>query len=159
MNATGTTLSPGCYNGLSGAYSLTSGTYIINGDISGAISGTGVTLIITAGSIATTGNKTITLSAPSAANDPDDTNPFDGIVIYQVRSDAIGADMKGTPTLNAQGVIYMPAASFTLQGNASGTIYADFVVNSLNLQGNPTINDYQALSGVQSPIHSIALVE
>jgi hypothetical protein len=157
--ASGSTLSPGCYNGLSGNYTLSTGTYIINGDISGGITGTGVTLILTSGSIVPKGNTTMTLSAPSAANDPSHTNPFDGILIDQVLADTTGTDMKGTPTFNAQGIIYMPGAEFEMEGNSSGTIYADFVVNSLDLQGDDTIYDYQALTGVVSPIHSISLVE
>jgi Flp pilus assembly protein TadG len=158
-SASGSTLSPGCYNGLSGSYTLSTGTYLINGDISGGITGTGVTLILTSGSIEPKGNTTINLSAPLASGDPSGTNPFDGILIYQVRSDATGTDMKGNSDFNAQGVIYMPTASFEMEGNTGGTIYADFVVSSLDIQGNPTIHDYQALSGVQNPLTSISLVE
>jgi Flp pilus assembly protein TadG len=158
-SASGSTLSPGCYNGLSGSYTLSAGTYLINGDISGGITGTGVTLILTSGSIAPKGNTTITLSAPLASSDSSGSNPFDGILIYQVRSDTAGTDMKGNSDFNAQGVIYMPTASFEMEGSTGGTIYADFVVSSLDVQGTPNIYDYQALSGVQNPLTSISLVE
>ncbi|HEV2576605.1 MAG TPA: pilus assembly protein TadG-related protein [Acidobacteriaceae bacterium] len=158
-NASGATLSPGCYKGLNGTYTLSSGTYLINGKIDGNITGSGVTLILISNSIETTGSKAITLTAPLASSDPSGTNPFDGIVIYQVPSDTTATDMKGNSTLNAQGVIYMPTAEFEMEGSTGGTIYADFVVSSIDIQGTPNIYDYQALAGVQSPITSINLVE
>ncbi|MBT0667133.1 pilus assembly protein [Novosphingobium profundi] len=123
------TLSPGRYcNGmtLKGTTTLKPGTYIIDGgslDVasSATVTGDGVTFILTgsgAGNAAyakIVGGSTLTLSAPSAAQNP----TWKNVLFYQ---NPIGSSTESTfaggSELDLTGVIYMPSGDVRFTGNS-----------------------------------------
>lgn len=155
-----TTLSPGCYKGLSisgsGNITLNPGIYIFNGaaSVSGSVTltGTGVTIYMAAGDLSISGSVTSNLSAPTSG-------AFNGILFAQSPSDNSTASISGSASSNLQGIIYFPAAELDLSGSNGSKIYTDFVVNSLKISGSVSFNDYASLSGVNSPLTSVSLVE
>lgn len=167
-----TNLSPGCYNGLSiGSNAnvvLAAGTYFFNGDVSvaanGSLSGTGVTLIFTSGAFSMGGTPTMDIVAPLTTSTSD---PFPGILYYQVPADTTAMSLGGNSSSTIEGVFYAPTAGngtntagISFQGNPGGTIYTDFVTTSLSLAGNPSFKSFADLpGGAPTGITSIALVE
>jgi Flp pilus assembly protein TadG len=159
--STPTTLSQGCYNGISdsgsGALTLNSGTYIINGafSITGSLSvtGTGVTLYFpnSGASLQLTGSGTINLTAPT-------TGTYNGILFYQDRSDTAALSVTGSSTLNLQGIIYAPSANVTVTGSGSSALYTSVVAKTFTLTGSGSINDYASINP-SSDLSSATLVE
>lgn len=161
-----TTLSPGCYD-LGGTttiasqdtLSLSNGVYFFtNGTLSvhdGTLDATNVTMIMTGtATIAEQGNPVLDITAPGSSG------TFPGILYYQVPLDVQPLTMNGTPSATIEGIFYAPTAAVTMQGNSGGTIYTDFVVGSLSMAGNPSLNSYAQLPGGSSNgMHTIALVE
>jgi Flp pilus assembly protein TadG len=155
------TLSPGCYNGLTvnGAANVTlsAGTYIINGNLTfngtGSVSGAGVTFYMASGGVSINGNTTLNLIAPTSGT-------FNGVLFDQSPSDTSSAAINGDSNSVLEGVMYFPTADVTMNGNSNTTIYTDFVVKTLTLNGNVSFQDYAALSGgVTSPLLVVSLVE
>lgn len=111
-----------------GQYTLGPGTIYIDGgdlELSGntTITGTGVTIVFTnkhtkaaVGGVDVRGNVRITLSAPTA---PDD--PYRGVVIYQDRSASAAGINKfnGTAALDIAGAMYFPSQELEWTGNNS----------------------------------------
>jgi hypothetical protein len=139
-----TTLGPGCWNGISvgsnKTLTLTGGQYVINGPLS--LSGTatldgsaGVELVLY-GATSMGGNTTLNLS-PSTPG---------GLVIWQPASNTNTLNLIGNPGSTLQGVVYAPTAPVNLQGNAGAIIKLNFVVGSLALQGNATLQDYNSVN-------------
>ncbi|HLY16377.1 MAG TPA: pilus assembly protein TadG-related protein [Bryobacteraceae bacterium] len=140
-----TTIGPGTYCGainLTGQANLvlTPGTYVLKNGLSMAggtsISGSGVTLYLQGGGITMAGGANVNLSAPGSG-------PYQGIVIYQDRSDSTADSLVGGATQLISGTIYLPAANVSYSGG-SGTQAAtatlvcytvSFVGNSTFLQG------------------------
>jgi len=158
----GTTLTPGCYNGISlaGSSSLTlsAGTYVINGDFSVAgnanLTGIGVTFEVL-GSTSLAGTGTINITAPTSPT----TNPYLGILFYQPTSNTNSISLVGNAGSTLEGVIYAPTSAVSLNGSAGSTIYIDYVVSSLSLNGNASLLSYAALAGTSTPLLSARLVE
>ena len=157
--APGATLSPGCYSTLnfpsSGNVTLGSGLYIVDGDVnfnSGNVTGSGVTFY-TNGAY-NFGSGTYNLTAPN-----DRTQLFNGILFAESLNDTNGITFAGNASSVIKGVVYFPDGSVTLSGNPALTLYTDFVVHDILLNGNVTLNSYASLSGVSNPLTSIALVE
>ena len=164
-------LTPGCYNGFSTtgtvSLALASGVYFFNGSINlGAntsfacagcstlpiATGDGITMIFTSGSLNMGGTPNLDIAAPG------DDGAFPGILYYQL--DNTAANLTGNSNSVIAGVFYAPKASMTMQGNAGGQIYTDFVVNTLTLAGNPTFHSYAKLpGGAPTGLSSVALVE
>jgi hypothetical protein len=155
------TLSPGCYNGLTvnGAANVTlnPGTYILTGDLTfngtGTVSGPGVTFYMASGGVAINGNTTLKLTAPTSGD-------FSGVLFDQSSSDTSSAAINGDSNSVLEGVMYFPTADVTMSGNSNTTIYTDFVVKTLTLNGNVSFQDYATLGGgATSPLRVVTLVE
>jgi hypothetical protein len=152
------TLTPGCYNGLTATgninLTLSPGLYIFNGQLNltgnVSLSGTGVTLDLL-GSTSIPGNVALNLTAPTSGT-------YDGVVIYQPSSNTNTLGLTGNSGSTFQGIVYAPSAAVTLTGNSGSNIYADFVVKSLNLVGNSSLNDYASING-SSVLSAVKLVE
>ncbi len=122
-SAVTTTLSPGCYNGLSvtGAATLqfNPGTYVINGPIvtiggAARLTGSQVTFVLDNG-FTVGGAATLNLSAPTSAG------TWNGILFYENPSDTTNFVITGASTSNLQGIIYLPTANLDLTGASSMT--------------------------------------
>jgi Flp pilus assembly protein TadG len=140
----------------SGVYFFTNGT--IQLQAGATMNATDVTMIMTGtATIDMQGSPNLDLAAPLAT---DTSATFPGILYYQVLADTQPLNLQGGPGATIEGVFYAPNASVTLQGNAGGTIYTDFVVKTLSLLGNANFQSYAKLpGGAATGLHAIALVE
>jgi Flp pilus assembly protein TadG len=99
------------------------------------------------------GNTTLNLIAPNSG-------PYNGILIYQDRTDAHLAEFNGTPITNLKGIIYMPDAPLEFSGNTVSNLTTVLIVNQLIEQGNATVNITNYNTTVSnSPLTTVALVE
>ena len=153
------TVSAGCYNGLSisgnGTVTLGAGVYYVNGNLSiagsGTITGTGVTFYVT-GTTIVAGGTGLTLTAPTSGT-------YNGILIFQSRSDTNAMSFSGGASSNIQGIIYAPTTSMlTYTGNGTGNTYLSLVVGAATFAGTSNLKDY-ALANGNSPLGKISLVE
>ena len=163
--APGSTLSPGCYAGLtfpsSGTVTLNPGLYLIAGDLTfggGNVNGNGVTFYWGStngknGNISF-GSGTYDLVAPN-----DKTALFNGVLLAESITDTNNISFGGNSNTTIDGVVYAPGTSFKMAGTPQIHLNADFVVHDITLSGNVTLSSYDALSGVASPLNSVALVE
>jgi Flp pilus assembly protein TadG len=112
----GSTLSPGTYNGNfppNGVTNLQPGIYCIYGDWSqttGNLSGSNVVLVFETGAINLRGNMTSTLRAPTSG-------PFTGLLIYAPISNTNGMHLNGDINLDWVGTVLLPAGPVFLNGN------------------------------------------
>jgi hypothetical protein len=152
------TLTQGCYNGLSGSgninLTLSPGMYVINGPFSFtgnvSLTGTGVTLVLE-GSTSLPGNVSLNLSAPTSGT-------YNGVLIDQPSTNTNPLALTGNSGSIFKGIVYAPNAAVTLTGNSGSSIYTDFVVKSLALVGNASLNDYASING-SSVLAAVRLVE
>jgi hypothetical protein len=157
-NAHGGTVSltPGCYNSLllnNATVTLGSGTYVINGAFSlskAAISGTGVTIYVTASGTPPNFNM-----ATSAKLTPPTSGPYPGVLYYQVPSNTGNPNFNGT-NVSFSGLIYAPGAT-GVNFNGSSNNYIVVVVGGANFN-NTTVNDPGPPSG-QSLIKNAVLAQ
>ena len=120
---------------------MSAGTYVFTGDLDftghGSLTGTGVTLYFAGpnGQLGGpgNGNTTLNLTAPTSG-------AYNGILIYQDRTDANLAEFNGTPITNLTGIIYMPDNALEFSGNTTSNLTTDLIVNQLIEQGNATVN-------------------
>jgi Flp pilus assembly protein TadG len=126
------TLDPGVYCGAislggSGTVSLNPGVYVLKNGISTSgsvtVSGSGVTLYVLGGGASMAGSGALTLSAQTSGT-------YQGIVIFQDRSNSSAATFVGSTAMNLTGVLYMPAAAMSYTGTSGAdagntTIVAD----------------------------------
>lgn len=79
------------------------------------------------------GNVSLSIAAPTAAQTA--LNPFTNLVYYQGPNNpsSVVFDGRGSGSLNLQGVIYAPAAQFTLNGTAPGV--SALVADSIKING------------------------
>jgi hypothetical protein len=160
-----TTISPGCYNGLttSGSANITlnPGLYVINGpvDLGGsatlqAASGdpSGVTIFFN-NTITINGAVTMQLSAPT-------TGAWNGILFFEDPADTAPFALTGAAASNLQGIIYLPSAKLDLSGATAMTLYTAFVVNQLQNNGSIalTLRDYLT-QNPNSPLANVILLE
>jgi Flp pilus assembly protein TadG len=151
-------LSPGCYAGLSvvgsGTLNLSPGLYIFTGNVSfsgsSIINGTGVTLYTT-GTTSMTGSGVMNLSAPTFGT-------YNGILLYQSRTDTASISFTGSAGTNVQGIIYAPSAGLTFTGSGSGNFYASIVTKSMTLTGSANIQDYSVVNS-STPLSYVKLAE
>jgi hypothetical protein len=163
-------LSPGCYDlqggetiGSQGTVNLSAGVYFFtDGAMSiqagGTLNGTDITMIMTGtATINMTGTPNLDIVAPDKT---DTTAAFPGILYYQVPADTQTLNLQGGATSTIEGVFYAPSAQINMQGNPGGTIYTEFVSQSLYLLGNASFQSYAKLpGGAAAGLHAIALVE
>ena len=84
-----------------------------------------------AGSLDLSGNGDLELTPPSSGT-------YAGVTFFQARDNTEEGHIHGTSDTELSGVIYMPEAHLGLTGNS--TMEANFVVNTLSLDGNPDLN-------------------
>ena len=158
----GSSLTPGCYGGLtisgSGTVTLAAGLYYIDGPFkitgSGTVSGTNVTIYLTnnnGASFTTSGSGTLSLSAPTSGS-------YNGILFYQNPNNTGDMSINGSGTLNLQGIIYAPGSNLTMNGSGSSQFYTALVTNSLTFNGSGSWQDY-AIKNAGSLLTAVKLVE
>jgi hypothetical protein len=109
-------------------------------------------MIFTSGSLQMGGTPQLDIQAPG------DDGAFPGILYYQL--DNTPVSLSGSASSIIAGVFYAPKAAMTMQGTPGGSIYTDFVVNTLTLAGNPSFNSYAKLpGGAPTGMSTVALVE
>ncbi len=139
---TNTTLSPGTYCGgiiTSGTETITlgSGLYIIKSGITESgtptFTGSGVTLYFNTGGITGSGTGSFNLSAPTSGT-------WQGVVLYEDRSDSSGITLSGSTGTQVSGLVYMPKGNLTYSGY-SGTsgVISTLVVNAITFSGTSYI--------------------
>jgi Flp pilus assembly protein TadG len=133
MSSGSQTIQPGIYtsaiNLAGGNLTLASGLYYLEGGINmsaGTITSAagGVTLYIESGSVNMSGGS-ITLSAPT-------TGTWEGILIFQSRTNASSLDLSGG-TQTYSGAIYALDATYNMAGGTFNNV--TFVVNNMNIAG------------------------
>jgi hypothetical protein len=149
-------------NGITGSMTLTSNTiYILGGNgisLSGqdTLTGTNVMLFLSGANAAInlTGQGNVTLT-------PMTTGPYEGITIFQDRSNSNDGDMHGNGNLKISGTIYAPAANITATGNGATDAFASQIIaNSMTMKGNGTVNVAFDASAPATPnIRNFGLVE
>jgi hypothetical protein len=146
----------------SGTTVLASNTvYIVGGNgiqLSGNASLTGTNVMIYVSgpraAISMTGNGAVNLS-------PMSSGPYEGIVLFQDRSDSNGDTLTGNGNLNITGTIYTPNASITAVGNGTTDVFGSQIIsNSLTTKGNGTVNDdFDSNPTSIPPTRNLGLVE
>jgi hypothetical protein len=154
-----TTLTPGCWNGISvgnnNTLTLATGQYVINGPLNlgggATLDGTAGVQLVLYGSTSMGGNTNLKLKAIQA-------DPYDGLLIWQPASNISPLNLIGTPGSDLEGIVYAPTADVSLQGHAGATIAVDFVVKTLSLQGDATLTSYAAVDP-NNILKTVRLVE
>jgi len=137
------TLSPGVYCGGvsitgSGTITMNPGIYIMNGggfSSGGSANITGSHIMIyntatasqTIGAVSITGSGTLTLSAPN-------TGTYEGILIFQDRSQSVGGTVTGSNTSVVTGTLYFPDANLTYTGTTTAQ-YTAIVADTVTMVG------------------------
>lgn len=141
----------------SASVSFASGFYVLEGGIndsgSGSFTGTGVTFYLPTSGITMSGTGDINMSAPTSGT-------WQGITIYQDRSNSSSDTLSGGVNQNINGVIYMPKGSLTFSGGSgtSGTT-TTMVVNTVTFSGNTYIKNAATSSYGGGSTSGIALIE
>ena len=152
------TINQGCYTAISinqnTTLNLNPGLYVIDGDLTLngniTVTGTDVTIYLM-GTTNISGNVTLNLTAPTSG-------VYNGVLFFQSRSDANAAAIGGNSGSTLEGILYFPNAAVTVTGNSGSTIYADFIAQSLALNGNASFQDYALVNG-SSILTAARLVE
>lgn len=135
------TISPGRYSQIrlnSGNLTMQPGLYCLSGDFTvtgGLLDGQqGVTIYITSGNFASSGNATLKLSAPTTENPP----ALRGMLIYLAQGNTGNVTLAGTVDSFFTGTIYAPSGSVDLGGNNSTvSVYETQVIgNKVNVHGD-----------------------
>jgi Flp pilus assembly protein TadG len=145
------TFNPGVYCGginlNSGATAtLNAGTYIFKGSLnagsSSSITGNGVTLYFSSGSLTMNSSSHASFVAPTSGT-------YSGILLYQDSSDSSSIILNGDTTSKWQGAVYAPSAQLTLNGGSNLAAYTIIDVNTIIVNTTTfTIgSDYSSLSG------------
>jgi hypothetical protein len=145
QSTSGSTLSPGLYNGgmtLSGTKTLSAGVYTVSGgdlkiNANAHISGSGVMFYLTNGArVSINGNATVNLSAAT-------TGTYSGVLFFGDRADT-GASkntFNGTATSLLTGAIYFASQTIQFLGNFSGIDGCTQVVGlTVEWSGNANIS-------------------
>lgn len=120
----------------SGNITFGAGNYTIGGSGlkvtgGGRITVNNALLYVDAGALELTGNGVTRLFAPTSG-------PYDGISIFQSRTNATQMDFKGTSLTSGSGAIYGKAAKVSLVGN-SGSANMQFVSDTFSMSGAATL--------------------
>jgi hypothetical protein len=163
------TLSPGNYV-ITGNLSNTnsnlvfgSGLYIVEGNLalmgSGSVTGSGVTFYLEDGGASPcpgggsciSGSGRVNLIAPTSGGD-------NGILIFQSRTVGSAMTINEPTSMTLEGIVYAPSAQVGVGGAGSNSVYADFVVGSLNITGTPKLQNY-AIKNTGTPLTKIVMVQ
>jgi hypothetical protein len=61
-------------------------------------------------------------------------------------------------SMTLEGIVYAPSAQVGVGGAGSNSVYADFVVGSLNITGTPKLQNY-AIKNTGTPLTKIVMVQ
>jgi hypothetical protein len=117
----------------SASVNFASGFYVLKGGITtsgtSSVSGSGVTFYTPTAGIAMSGTGGINITAPTSG-------PWEGIAMFQDRSNSSSDTLSGGTTQQINGVVYMPKGSLTFSGGSgvSGTT-TTLVVNTVTFSG------------------------
>lgn len=145
------TFNPGVYCGginlNSGATAtLNAGTYIMKGSVNAgsgsSITGNGVTIYFSTGSLTMNSSSHASLVAPTSGT-------YSGMLLFQDSSDTNSIILDGDSTSKWQGAVYAPSAQLTLNGGSNLAAYTIIDVNTVivNTTAFTIGNDYSSLSG------------
>jgi hypothetical protein len=146
--------------GLSGSATLTSNTiYIVGGNgisLTGnaTVTGTNVMIYLSGSNagVKIAGNGSLNIT-------PLASGPYEGISMFQSRSDSTGWDLHGNGN-NISGTIYAPAANITDTGNgATDVLASQIIANSLTMKGNGATVSFSPSSALGGTGRRIGLVE
>ena len=162
------TVLPGCYLGTVnfGTATLSAGFYFFGGDVNfknGAVTGTGVTLDINAGTLTVEpGNAQVTLTPPTAGDGSSligGVNPgIDGVTIYQPSTNANSPSFQaGSAGVNISGFVYAPSAQISVQDNGGSSTFGGLIVDSI--ASGPSTITVGGFSSSTSPLKVVTLVE
>lgn len=117
----------------SASVNFAAGFYALKGGIttSGAssVSGSGVTFYTPTAGITMSGTGGINITAPTSG-------PWEGIAIYQDRSNSSSDTLSGGTTQNINGVVYMPKGTLTFSGGSGvSATSTTLVVNQVTFSG------------------------
>jgi Flp pilus assembly protein TadG len=137
-------LSPGYYpsgfNINGGTVSLAAGVYYLGGSIdvvSGAtLTGSGITLYFTSGSLQMNSNSTIQLSAPTTNSNGDNAN----MVVWESTGNGSGMTIDTGTSSYFNGIIYLPAQTLTLNSGSGVTINSQSTSTALDVN-NMIVDD------------------
>jgi Flp pilus assembly protein TadG len=141
--------SPGgtvCYKSLTigGNATLTSGLYIMTGNLnvngSGTLTGNNVTFYFAPGAglnISTSGK--LTLTAPTSGT-------YNGIVIYQDRTNSNSMTMNWLSNTVFNGILYAPQSALQLNGSSQPSVYATLIVSSVTFDQGAVLKDYATIN-------------
>jgi hypothetical protein len=139
-----TTLSPGCYEGLTfkDAATLEPGTYYVTGNVdftaSANVTGKGVTIIMTgqASDMTVNGKAKLNLAAPTDGD-------YKGVLFYRRRdADEIEIKFNGGSSMTLEGAMYMKSANLTFNGGSDMHINClQMVANKFKFGGGATIKN------------------
>ncbi|HEX3999784.1 MAG TPA: hypothetical protein VHX65_14635, partial [Pirellulales bacterium] len=147
VNGASVTLSPGTYIGriqISGNAHVTllPGLYYLEGGMSisgGTVTGTGVTIYDSINSISISGSASVSLSAPTSG-------VYQGIVLFQNRTNIRPISISGSATVNLTGEVYIPDAQFQVAGTAGTSIHGNgstipgaLIVDDLSVSGGANL--------------------
>ena len=155
-------LPPGYYCGLNinsnAKVDLSAGTYSFDGYVnvnSGAtLSGSDATLYFKAGTLQANSGSTITITAPTSGL-------FEGIAMFQDRSNRSGLNLDSGSSSTLTGAIYVPSGSVTFNSGSYANIYSIIVASSMIVSSGANLvlnNNYSSLPD-GSPLKVAILVE
>lgn len=136
------TISQGCYSSLVSAggqssLTLNPGTYIFQGGLNvggqASLSGSGVTLYVSGGSVSIAGGGAVSLSAPISG-------AYLGVTIFQDKSNTNALSLVGGTNQVISGAVYAPKANINYTGGATGTSLSTLIIgNTISFVGNSNI--------------------
>ncbi len=152
---TPTALPQGCYNNLTlnGANVTMSGVYVLNGASNfnmATISGTGVTIYVTASATPPNFNKAnISISAPTSGS-------YNGVLYYQVPANTNSPNFNSV-NASYSGLIYAPSSTMVNYNNNAAS-YTLLVLGSANFNGSSSF-DFNAPGGNQSLVYKAVVAQ
>jgi Flp pilus assembly protein TadG len=167
IQGAGNTMNPGTYCGLnvnsSSTLTLNPGTYIFEGGVNlgsnTTLSGNGVTLYFTSGSLQMNSNTLVDLVAPTSTSECA-TCYYPGILLWQSSTNSTGMTIDSNSSSTWQGAIYLPDATLTLNSNGNLAAYTIVDANQLIENSNNSFtlgSDYSSLPG-GSPIKGTSIL-
>jgi hypothetical protein len=164
------TLSPGVYTGTlnlsnGSTYTMQPGVYIVNsGNFnigSATVTGAGVTIVVTSGTVNIANGANATISAPT-------TGPTAGIAFFGSRTASasnVNSFAGGVP-MKITGAIYFPTQNLSFSNGVStnnGAPCTQVIAGTISIVGGSTLNSTQCPQGVlpiaAAPSYSTALIQ
>jgi hypothetical protein len=155
------TLNPGkyCNISLSGSVRITlnPGVYYLQNGLSMSgpttLTGAGVMLFNSSGSITMSGGTTVNLTAPTAG-------AYQGFTIFQRRTNTSSMSLSGGATQTIAGAVYVKAAALTYSGNGNTSgVATTLVADTMSFSGSAYISQPASTSVGGTGGGAVALIE